>query len=136
MSTVLDTGAICSTCTITSRIAVALADQPRELLQPPALENAAQAAEHFVDDSPASGRRRRSRCARRRSTCAGSAWSASPTDGRAVPELLLHERDGRRIGELAGEDDDVRLLALERGADVVERRDERGLDAVPLEHAR
>src|SRR5262249_61452690 len=52
---------------------------------------------------------------------------------RAVPELLLDERDGERIGEIAGEDEDVGLLALDGRADVVERRDESRLDAVALE---
>ena len=53
--------------------------------------------------------------------------------GGALPELLLHDGDGRGIGEVAGEDDNVGLLALEGGANVVERRDEGGVDAVLLE---
>ena len=47
---------------------------------------------------------------------------------RAIPELLLDEGDGCRIGQVAAEDDDVRLFAADRGPHVVEGRDDGGLD--------
>ena len=72
--------------------------------------------------------------ARSRSIVCGIGRLGEPDRRRAVPELLLHERDGERIGEVGGEDEDVRLLALDGRANVVERRDERGLHSFALEH--
>ena len=51
MSTVLDTGAICSTCTITSRIPSLSPMSPVILLKPAALEEALEARDDFVDSS-------------------------------------------------------------------------------------
>src|SRR3954464_4755630 len=64
----------------------------------------------------------------------GIVGDVGEADGHgSVPELLLHERDRRRIGEVAAEDDDVRLLAANGGAPVVAPRPDRGLDALALE---
>src|SRR6185436_3426702 len=52
---------------------------------------------------------------------------------RTVPELLFDDGYRRWIRQLAAEQDDVGLLTLDRGADVVERRDDVRLDPLLLE---
>ena len=49
-------------------------------------------------------------------------------DGDAGPELLAQQADVGGVGEVAGDDDEVGLRALDLGANVVERAHERRLD--------
>jgi hypothetical protein len=110
-----------------------LADQPGEDLQAPALENATNAADDLVDvhrlgedidvaDRPQALDVRR--------ICI----FGEPDGGCALPQLLLHDGDRRRVGQLSAEHQNVGLLSFQRGTDVVERRHKCRVDAVALEH--
>ena len=79
-----------------------------------------------VDDRSAWERGRRSRARGAARAASGSSPSVSPTTAAPSQSCSLHDARRRRVVQLAGEDDEVRLLALDRGADVVERADERG----------
>jgi hypothetical protein len=101
---VLETGAICSTCTSTwlvlahglpVQLHVADVAQPRLELR----------VEH-VDEAD---------------------------DRDAVPQQLAHERHVLRVARLARHHHDLRARPPQLGADVVERRDERGRDVGLLE---
>ena len=112
---------------------VALADQARDLLQRAALENAAKAADDFVDvhrlrEKVDVARAREGARRARGRRCRRGRRSAAPFQSCSLTIAMV---DGSV--EIAGEDDDVGLLALDRGANVVERGDERGVDAVLLE---
>ena len=91
---------------------VALADEPSDALETPPLENPFDPRDDLVDDYWFGEYFYKPNGAQPHDQFGiGRLGEADRRD--AVPELLLHERDGERIGEFGGEDEDVRLLALD-----------------------
>ena len=56
-----------------------------------------------------------------------------PDHRRATPELIAHKTHCLGIEEIAGEDDDIRFRAADLAGEIVQRRDQRRLDAIGLE---
>ena len=113
-------------CTITSRIASLSPISPVSCCSRRRSRIRRRPVEHFVEIHGLREDLDEAERAEPLDVAAGSTMSASPTTAARRPTAVLHELHVRRVGELAGEHDDVRLLALERRADVVERRHERG----------
>ncbi len=132
MSTVLDTGAICSILTSTSRIASLSPISPVISARRAPLEDALDAVEHLVHVHrlrPDLDVAERAEAIAKR----GIVEVGEADDGRPLPQLPLHELHVRLVDETAGEHDDVGLLLLDGGAQVVVRRHDLGLDAGALE---
>jgi len=97
-----------------------------------ALENSAKVAHHLVEVDGLRKDVDEAECAEPFEGCGIDV--VRQTDGcGSVPQLLFDDGDRRWIGQLTSEQNDVRLLALDGSANVIQRRDDVRLDAVLLE---